>query len=314
MSKRLVFSFFAILLSVCAPAQETQTDYNFLRLPVSAHVAALGGDNVTITDDDASLLFSNPALLMGVSARSLNLDFMTYMSGTKLGSAAYALAVGKRGMLAFDGQFIDYGQLRETTADNVETGTFAVRDMALGATFAYNLTNRLSGGVTGKVVHSHIGSYNSLAMGVDLGLNYYNDDSGLSLSAVARNLGGQLKAYDDDYEAMPFDLQVGVSQRLGNAPLRPSVVLKDLTDWKTYKSLVNHLVVGLDVFIGESIYVAAGYNFRRAKDMTLVDEKSHGAGWSFGGGLQLERFKLQVAYARYHVSTASLLASVSYAF
>ena len=31
-------------------AQESQTAYNFLRLPVSAHVAALGGNNIAITD------------------------------------------------------------------------------------------------------------------------------------------------------------------------------------------------------------------------------------------------------------------------
>lgn len=44
-------------------AQESQTEYNFLRLPVSAHSAALGGDNITLIEDDASLIFANPALL-----------------------------------------------------------------------------------------------------------------------------------------------------------------------------------------------------------------------------------------------------------
>ena len=28
--------------------------YSFLRLPVSAHVAALGGDNITLTDDEGN--------------------------------------------------------------------------------------------------------------------------------------------------------------------------------------------------------------------------------------------------------------------
>jgi hypothetical protein len=41
-------------------------------------------------------------------------------------------------------------------------------------------------------------------------------------------------------------------------------------------------------------------------------ESSHGAGLSFGGGLQLERFKLHVAYGKYHVSSTSLLFNLSY--
>ena len=41
-------------------------------------------------------------------------------------------------------------------------------------------------------------------------------------------------------------------------------------------------------------------------------ESSHGAGLSFGGGVQLERFKFQVAYGKYHVSTSSLNFNLSY--
>ena len=62
--------------------------------------------------------------------------------------------------------------------------------------------------------------------------------------------------------------------------------------------------------IGETIWVGAGYNFRRSSEMKLSDgesESAHGAGLSVGGGLTLQRFKLQVAYAKYHVSASSLL-------
>ena len=41
-------------------------------------------------------------------------------------------------------------------------------------------------------------------------------------------------------------------------------------------------------------------------------ESNHGAGLSLGGGLQLERFKLQASYAKYHVSAWSLLINVTY--
>ena len=43
--KKIVFSLVLTLFAAFMNAQESQTSYNFLRLPVSAHAAALGGDN-----------------------------------------------------------------------------------------------------------------------------------------------------------------------------------------------------------------------------------------------------------------------------
>ena len=295
-------------------AQESQTAYNFLRLPVSAHAAALGGDNISLVDDDATLIFQNPALINDVSDRTINLNFMTYMEGAKTASAAFLKAAGDRGTWGVTAQYMDYGSMKETTADNQELGTFSARDIAIGGTFAYALTNELSGGVTAKFITSYIGSYNSLAVGVDLGLNYYHEDYDLSVSAVARNLGGQFKAYNDDFDRIPLDLQIGATKRIGHSPLRVSATMSRLNDWS--EGFGRHFAIGADVLLGQSIYVAAGYNFRRASEMKISDAEgssAHGAGLSIGAGLSLERFKLHVAYAKYHVSASSILINISYA-
>lgn len=295
-------------------AQESQTAYNFLRLPVSAHAAALGGDNISLVDDDATLIFQNPALINDVSDRTINLNFMTYMEGAKTASAAFLKAAGERGTWGVTAQYMDYGSMKETTADNQELGTFSARDIAIGGTFAYALTNELSGGVTAKFITSYIGSYNSLALGVDLGINYYHEDYDLSLSAVARNLGGQFKAYKDDFDRIPLDLQIGATKRIGHSPLRVSATMSRLNDWS--EGFGRHFAIGADVLLGQSIYVAAGYNFRRASEMKISDAEgssAHGAGLSIGAGLSLERFKLHVAYAKYHVSASSILINISYA-
>lgn len=295
-------------------AQESQTAYNFLRLPVSAHAAALGGDNISLVDDDATLIFQNPALINDVSDRTINLNFMTYMEGAKTASAAFLKAAGERGTWGVTAQYMDYGSMKETTADNQELGTFSARDIAIGGTFAYALTNEISGGVTAKFITSYIGSYNSLAVGVDLGINYYHEDYDLSLSAVARNLGGQFKAYKDDFDRIPLDLQIGATKRIGHSPLRVSATMSRLNDWS--EGFGRHFAIGADVLLGQSIYVAAGYNFRRASEMKISDAEgssAHGAGLSIGAGLSLERFKLHVAYAKYHVSASSILINISYA-
>ena len=304
----------SVLLSVLGiHAQESQEVYSFLRLPVSAHVAALGGDNITLTDDDATLIFHNPALICDVSDKSLNLNFMTYMEGAKTASASFVKAYKERATWGVAAQYMDYGTMKQTTVDNIETGDFSARDIALAGTFAYLLSDHISGGITGRFVTSHLASYNSAAVAVDLGLNYQNEEHGWSLSAVAKNLGGQIKAYEDDFERIPLDLQLGVSKRLIGSPLRLSATLSRLNNWD--QGFIKHLAVGADLLLGENIYVAAGYNFRRASEMKISDndgESNHGAGLSLGAGLQLERFKLHVAYAKYHVSASSLLINVSY--
>jgi len=77
--RRKIILTLAMASALAMEAQESQTVYNFLRLPVSAHAAALGGDNVSLIEDDPSLMWSNPALISSVSDKSINLNFMTYM-------------------------------------------------------------------------------------------------------------------------------------------------------------------------------------------------------------------------------------------
>lgn len=298
-------------LSLCA--QESQTAYNFLRLPVSAHAAALGGDNITIDDDDASLIFHNPSLINNASDNSINLNFMTYMEGARTASAAYVRRAGDRATWGAAAQFMDYGSMKETDYTGEVLGDFSAKDIAVSGTLAYALSSTVAGGITARIISSHIAGYSSLGVGVDLGLNYFNDESLWSLSAVAKNLGGQVKAYDDEFSRIPLDLQIGVSKRLQGSPLRLSGTLTRLNDWSD--GLGRHLTIGADLILSQSIYLAAGYNFRRKHQMAISDDEgtsAHGAGLSLGAGLQLERFKLHMAYARYHVSASSLLASISY--
>ena len=311
--RRAVLAILSTLLVLLAEAQESQTAYNFLRLPVSAHVAALGGDNITLTDDDASLIFHNPSLINRVTDKTINLNYMSYMEGTKTASAAFVKTAGDRSTWGVSGQYMDYGSMKETTADNQDLGNFSAREIALGGTFAYALTEKLTGGITAKLISSHIAGYSSMAVGFDLGLNYFNEAQALSISAVARNLGGQVKAYDDTFERIPLDLQLGVSKQLGNAPLRFSATMSRLNNWD--EAFGRHLAVGVDVLLSEQIYIAGGYNFRRASQMKISDsdgESAHGAGLSLGAGLQLNRFKLNIGYGKYHVSASSLLINVAY--
>lgn len=300
-------------MAATTKAQDSRTGYNFLRLPVSAHAAALGGDNISIIEDDESMIFNNPALLSSVSDKTINLNYMNYMSGANTASASFNRIIKERTSVAASAQFIDYGKMKETDENNIQTGEFSAKDISIAGYFSYMLTDRLAGGITAKFITSYIGDYNSIAMGVDLGLNYYDPEKEWSVSLVAKNLGGQMKAYDDQYDRMPIDIQLGASKRFAHMPFRISATLVDLNhlDYK----FINHLVAGVDIIISPTIWVGAGYNFRRANEMKITEtdgESSHGAGLSFGAGINLERFKLNLAYGKYHVSSSSILINLAY--
>lgn len=300
-------------MAATTKAQDSRTGYNFLRLPVSAHAAALGGDNISIIEDDESMIFNNPALLSSVSDKTINLNYMNYMSGANTASASFNRIIKERASVAASAQFVDYGKMKETDENNIQTGEFSAKDISIAGYFSYMLTDRLAGGITAKFITSYIGHYNSIAMGVDLGLNYYDPEKEWSVSLVAKNLGGQMKAYDDQYDRMPIDIQLGASKRFAHMPFRISATLVDLNhlDYK----FINHLVAGVDIIISPTIWVGAGYNFRRANEMKITEtdgESSHGAGLSFGAGINLERFKLNLAYGKYHVSSSSILINLAY--
>ena len=311
--KKTLFIIILTVMAATTKAQDCRTGYNFLRLPVSAHAAALGGDNISIIEDDESMIFNNPALLSSVSDKTINLNYMNYMSGANTASASFNRIIKERASVAASAQFIDYGKMKETDENNIQTGEFSAKDISIAGYFSYMLTDRLAGGITAKFITSYIGDYNSIAMGVDLGLNYYDPEKEWSVSLVAKNLGGQMKAYDDQYDRMPIDIQLGASKRFAHMPFRISATLVDLNhlDYK----FINHLVAGVDIIISPTIWVGAGYNFRRANEMKITEtdgESSHGAGLSFGAGINLERFKLNLAYGKYHVSSSSILINLAY--
>jgi hypothetical protein len=313
--KKCVFTLFLGLFSTILQAQDSQTEYNFLRLPISAHAAALGGDNITIIEDDPSLMFSNPALAASVSDMTVGLSYMNYMKGANYMGASFTKAMSDKATLAGGIQYMNYGKMKEVDENNVQLGEFNASEIAVEAIFSYELAKNLVGGITGKFITSYIGSYNSIAVGVDLGLNWYDPEREWSVSAVAKNLGGQVKAYDDNFGNMPFDLQLGVSKTFAALPVRVSATLVDLTHFNY--QFINHLNLGAEVLLSESLWIGGGYNFRRANDMKIGvgdDESSHGAGFSFGGGINLERFKLNLSYGKYHAASSSIMVNLAYVF
>lgn len=323
--KRYAIALMAICLVSLSYAQTGTTAYEFLNIPTSAHSAAVGGSAVSMIEDDITLLFDNPALISNVSHNTLNFDFLSYMSGSNKLSAAFARQWGQRGNWAVAGQVLNYGEMTQTDENFNETGKFSANDINIQGGYTYMFTDNLTGGVQAKALISNYGDYSSIGIAVDLGLNYYNSKNGLSVGLVAQNLGGQVDPLYEKNEKMPFNLVLGISKQLPNAPIRLNVNFTDLTHWKkryysvngeelsNSKRILNHLTIGAEVFPSQQTWIALGYNFRRGYEMKVQDS-SHWAGFSVGAGLSIKKFKVGVSFAKYHIASSSLLINTSYAF
>jgi hypothetical protein len=323
MRRKIILFLLTATLPMIALAQDGSSVFNFLRLPFSAHAAALGGNNISLMDDDVSLAFHNPALLVNASDNTLNLNYMTYISDSKVAGAMYNKIFGERSAGAIAARYVDYGSFDGYDENNNATGSFSAKDIELKAMYSYLLTDRLSGGVSGKFITSKYESYNSIALGVDLGINYYNEESDLSVSLVMANLGGQIKAFDDKTEKLPIDIQMGFTKRLSHAPIRLSVTLNNLNHWnKEYfynadgsednfsEMLLKHAVFGADLMLGSNLQVSLGYNYRISQELSVAGSKWDGI--TAGANIAIKRVKLGASYSKLHVSSSSFLFNISY--
>lgn len=328
-----IFSLLLAVLPATALAQEYASAFNTLRLPASSHAAALGGQNVTLIEDEPTAGWYNPALYANVSDLSAGLDFMTYAAGSTWMGAHFVKAFGERHTMAVGAQYMNYGKMDETDEAGNTLGQFSAKDIVIGAGYSYLLSDRWTGGANLKMMVSNLADYTALAATVDVGVNYYDDENDLSVSASLQNIGTQLKAYHDGQRThLPFTLALGFSKGMAHLPVRFHVTMTDVTRWKSSyyvlpenkdkdksdkvgfgKKALNHFVLGLDILPTDYLYLSVGYNFRRAYELK-ASGSSHLAGLSAGAGVNVKHFKFGVSYAKYHQASNSIMANVGYAF
>ena len=328
-----IFSLLLAVLPATALAQEYASAFNTLRLPASSHAAALGGQNVTLIEDEPTAGWYNPALYANVSDLSAGLDFMTYAAGSTWMGAHFVKAFGERHTMAVGAQYMNYGKMDETDEAGNTLGQFSAKDIVIGAGYSYLLSDRWTGGANLKMMVSNLADYTALAAAIDVGVNYYDDENDLSVSASLQNIGTQLKAYHDGQRThLPFTLALGFSKGMAHLPVRFHVTMTDVTRWKSSyyvlpenkdkdksdkvgfgKIALNHFVLGLDILPTDYLYLSVGYNFRRAYELK-ASGSSHLAGLSAGAGINVKHFKFGVSYAKYHQASNSIMANVGYAF
>lgn len=311
--------------------------YQFLKLSPSARITALGGNLISVKDDDLNNAFQNPALLNSSMDGFATFSFVNYFSDVKYGYAAFARDYGRIGTFSFGLQFIQYGDFEETNNEGELTGRiFDGGEYNLNIGYAYPIDEFFSVGTNVKGIISNLETYNSFAVAGDVGITFYNEATTFTAALVAKNIGYQVKTFTNgNREDLPFEIQFGISQKLANAPFRYSIIAHDLQkfdltfedpndpnqqiDLATGQPIVKkigvvekaarHLIFGAELLLSQNFNLRVGYDYQRQKELSV--QGVGGGGFSFGVGLKVKKISFSYGNASYSAAGASNHFSIS---
>ena len=316
--------------SLSAQAETGSSSYDFLNIPTSSRAYALGGTGIAVIDDDVSLADQNPALIGPELEKQMSFAYMLYMGSGNFASARYGMAAGGHGAWAAGIRYLNYGKLTEFDPSGIEGGKFSPTDLVFSGTYSHDITSRWRGGVNLNLIYSHYHVYSAFAIAVDLGVNYYDDEHDLSFSAVIKNAGGQVKRFHEAYNRLPFDVQLGYMQGLGNSGFSLAITARHLTRWNLpyythpkngdesesvlksnfFSNFFRHLTFGLQYQPTEKFYAALAYDYKTATDMSTY-QRNFLSGFSIGLGLRVRGFGFGVSYGMPYKSGSTLLLNIN---
>lgn len=322
LKKLLLFSF----LSVCAVSYSQiggKYTYQFLNLVTAPRQAALGGKIVTIYDDDVNQVNFNPATLNPEMDNHLALNYGSYYKEVTYGTASYAYTYDRHLQTFQAGiNYVNYGNFDGYDENGQSTASFTGSEIALSFGYAYTIPNTtIHVGANAKLISSTLESYSSFGGAIDIGALFIDEKNDVNWGLAIRNIGTQFSTYNGVNEKLPLEICVGVSQELENVPIRWHLTLENLQQWNIAfsnperaessidgsstdekVSVINnafrHVIMGVELFPKKSFNIRLGYNFRRAEELRLVEQRNF-SGVSAGFGLKFNKLKFNYSYSRY---------------
>lgn len=303
--------------------------YEFLNLSPSARISALGGNLITVQDDDINLAFSNPAALNPGMHQQLGFSHMFHLADISGGYAAYGHHVGKWNTTLHGGiQYLSYGKFKGTDETGQPTDEFSAAEYAVTLGAGHQLYERVSVGANMKFITSRFESYNSVGIAGDLAAMFHDTARQLNITLVFKNIGAQLTTYSGgNRQPLPFEMQAGISKRLEYLPFRFSIIYRYLDRWDiTYNdpnaqddifffgdepatsdnsfldNFSRHFVFNGEFLFGkkDNFRLRLGYNHLQRKEMSINNLRSM-AGFSMGVGFKINRFRVEYGRSVAHL-------------
>ena len=322
---KIVYVFvIGFLLSGVAVAQlGGNSTYQFLNLVSSPRQAALGGKVLTNVDYDVTQALYNPSTININMDNQLAVNYSNYLGDISYGTAAYAYTWDRRTQTFHAGMtYINYGQFDGYDENGLATGEFTGNEAALSLGYAWQIGySDFYAGTNVKLITSSLEQYSSFGAATDLALLYIDEKLEFQATLVVRNLGTQITTYAGLRETLPLEINVGLSQTLENLPLRWHLTFENLQQWPIGNpnparietdlegnieeekvgflgQVVRHTIVGAELFPDKGFNIRLGYNFRRAEELRINDQRNF-SGISAGFAVKINKLKFSYTHARY---------------
>ena len=140
----------------------------------------------------------NPAGLVRINKSEFIVAHTRYLEGTDIGLNAFGLAqrVGKNGAFGVSIMAVDLGDIPVTTTDQPEgTGaTFSPSLFNLGVAYSHMFENKVSVGITFRVVSESTADIGAFGMAIDAGVQYVTGpEDNFKFGISLRNIGTPMK-------------------------------------------------------------------------------------------------------------------------
>lgn len=329
--------FFITTLNVFAQYGGSYT-YAYLNLPPSARIAALGGTNVSMLNDDVNFGMMNPALYNEQMDAVVSASHAIVTGNIQHGYVSAAKYLSKIDATLGGGIFYrSYGRMAFTDETGTQLGGFQASEYILQSGIAHR-ENKLSYGANIKVLYSQLESYQSLGAAIDIGGSFADTARQFYMGIVFKNIGTQFIAYTpQNYEELPFELQFGISKRLQHLPLMFSITGHNLQTYDikyddpavnentnifssdtvesepekfTGDKILRHLIVGGEFYFGKNFSVRAGYDHLTRRELSLTTKRGL-TGFSMGFGLKIKKYQLDYTHEFYSVAGGNNMITLS---
>ncbi len=192
--KKFLLVFLLTTAFVMGQSKIGSTAAPFLNIAVSPRAISMGGAFVG-TANDVSALYWNPAGASRSNTNEAMFSHSRWFADINYNWAGAMLKLGGAGTVGLSLTYLDYGDIEVTTlAEQDGTGQFySAHDLAMGLTYAYNLTDRFSLGGTVKYIQQKIWNSSASSIALDLGVLFHSDIYGLRIGATITNFGSAMR-------------------------------------------------------------------------------------------------------------------------
>ncbi len=170
------------------------TSANFLQMEIGARAIALGGAYVAIAED-ATALFWNSAGIGLVENGNAVYQFGSRYADIAHHYAGFVYGLGNDDKIGIMINYVDVGDMEITTLSEPDgTGQdFSASNLAIGLTYARQLTDRVYVGIQAKFIQENIWMESAYGFALDIGAIYNIEEKGIRIGMNLANLGTDMK-------------------------------------------------------------------------------------------------------------------------